>query len=145
MKFREERSKRVATYDEFKALMEVTSASSSRAGAAAPSARHRSKPTQATLRNIPFGSQNADPCVKRGRPAAGEAWFAKAHFQVSKRRARGERLLVNPDDPAGFCLASRAPRWCAAISTPSTILSSTTITIRFSATARWKTSPTGSF
>ena len=36
--------------------------------------------TQATLRNIPFGSENvAGTCVKCGRPSQGEAWFAKAY------------------------------------------------------------------
>ena len=36
--------------------------------------------TQATLRNIPFGCDRAPgSCVKCGKPAAGEAWFAKAY------------------------------------------------------------------
>ena len=49
---------------------------------------------------------------------------------MSERRVVRERRLVNPDDPAGSCRFSR-PRWRARpISTRSTILSSTTITIR---------------
>jgi prolyl-tRNA synthetase len=36
--------------------------------------------TQATLRNIPFGSERiSGTCVKCGAPASGEAWFAKAY------------------------------------------------------------------
>ena len=36
--------------------------------------------TQATLRNIPFGSEGiAGSCVKCGKPSIGEAWFAKAY------------------------------------------------------------------
>ena len=36
--------------------------------------------TQATLRNIPFGSEGiAGTCVKCGKPSIGEAWFAKAY------------------------------------------------------------------
>jgi prolyl-tRNA synthetase len=36
--------------------------------------------TQATLRNIPFGSEGIPgTCVKCGRPSIGEAWFAKAY------------------------------------------------------------------
>jgi prolyl-tRNA synthetase len=36
--------------------------------------------TQATLRNIPFGSEGiAGTCVKCGKPSSGEAWFAKAY------------------------------------------------------------------
>ena len=36
--------------------------------------------TQATLRNIPFGSENvAGTCIKCGKPSTVEAWFAKAY------------------------------------------------------------------
>ena len=56
-------------------------ASSSPAGAAAASARRTIKAeTQATLRNIPFGSERVTgTCVRCGKPAEGEAWFAKAY------------------------------------------------------------------
>ena len=36
--------------------------------------------TQATIRNIPFGSDAPSaPCIKCGKPAEYNAWFAKAY------------------------------------------------------------------
>ena len=36
--------------------------------------------TQATVRNIPFGSERvAGTCIKCGRPSSVEAWFAKSY------------------------------------------------------------------
>ena len=36
--------------------------------------------TQATLRNIPFGSERVSgTCVRCGKPSSVEAWFAKAY------------------------------------------------------------------
>ena len=37
--------------------------------------------TQATIRNIPFGYEQAPgkPCIKCGKPAKVSAWFAKAY------------------------------------------------------------------
>ena len=81
VKFREERTKRVSTYDEFKALMEGRPGFviAGWCGSAECEAQIKAE-TQATLRNIPFGSENVQgSCVKCGRPAAGEAWFAKAY------------------------------------------------------------------
>ena len=81
VRFREERTKRVSTYDEFKALMEGRPGFviAGWCGSADCEAQIKAE-TQATLRNIPFGSENVQgTCVKCGRPAAGEAWFAKAY------------------------------------------------------------------
>ena len=81
VKFREERTKKVSTYDEFKALMEGRPGFVIAAwcGSAECEAQIKAE-TQATLRNIPFGSERVQgSCVKCGRAAAGEAWFAKAY------------------------------------------------------------------
>jgi prolyl-tRNA synthetase len=81
VKFREERTTRVSTYDEFKALMEGRPGFviAGWCGSAECEAEIKAE-TQATLRNIPFGSERiTGSCVKCGRPAAGEAWFAKAY------------------------------------------------------------------
>ena len=81
VKFREDRTKRVSTYDEFKALMEGRPGFVIAAwcGSAECEAQIKAE-TQATLRNIPFGSERVQgSCVKCGRAAAGEAWFAKAY------------------------------------------------------------------
>ena len=73
--------RRVTTYEEFKAAMEgrpgfvIAGWCGSRACEAEIKAE-----TQATLRNIPFGSEGiAGTCVKCGKPSIGEAWFAKAY------------------------------------------------------------------
>jgi prolyl-tRNA synthetase len=79
--FREGRTKRVSTYDEFKALMEGRPGFviAGWCGSAECEAQIKAE-TQATLRNIPFGSERVQGlCVKCGSPAAGEAWFAKAY------------------------------------------------------------------
>jgi prolyl-tRNA synthetase len=81
VKFREERTKRVSTYDEFKALMEGRPGFviAGWCGSAECEAQIKAE-TQATLRNIPFGFEKVSGiCVKCGRAAAGEAWFAKAY------------------------------------------------------------------
>jgi prolyl-tRNA synthetase len=81
VKFREERTKRVSTYDEFKALMEGRPGFviAGWCGSAECEAQIKAE-TQATLRNIPFGFEKVSgTCVKCGRTAAGEAWFAKAY------------------------------------------------------------------
>ena len=79
--FREEHTTRVATYDEFKSAMEGRPGFviAGWCGSGECEATIKAE-TQATLRNIPFGSENvAGTCVKCGNPAAGEAWFAKAY------------------------------------------------------------------
>ena len=71
----------MTTYDEFKAVDGRTSrfVIAGWCGSAECEAQIKAE-TQATLRNIPFGSENVQgSCVKCGRPAAGEAWFAKAY------------------------------------------------------------------
>jgi prolyl-tRNA synthetase len=71
----------VSTYDEFKSLMEGRPGFLIAAwcGSADCEAQIKAE-TQATLRNIPLDSATATGlCVKCGRPAAGEAWFAKAY------------------------------------------------------------------
>jgi prolyl-tRNA synthetase len=81
VKFREERTKRVSTYEEFKALMEGRPGFviAGWCGSAECEAQIKAE-TQATLRNIPFGFEKVSgTCVKCGRTAAGEAWFAKAY------------------------------------------------------------------
>jgi prolyl-tRNA synthetase len=81
VKFREERTNRVSTYDEFKALMEGRPGFviAGWCGSEECEAQIKAE-TQATLRNIPFGFEKVSgTCVKCGRAAAGEAWFAKAY------------------------------------------------------------------
>jgi prolyl-tRNA synthetase len=79
--FREEHTTRAASYDEFKALMEGRPGFviAGWCGSGDCEAQIKAE-TQATLRNIPFGSEQAGgTCVKCGQPSAGEAWFAKAY------------------------------------------------------------------
>jgi prolyl-tRNA synthetase len=79
--FRESHTSRASTWAEFAALME------GRPGfviapwceSAACEADIKTE-TQATIRNIPFGSPTPTaPCIKCGKPATVEAWFAKAY------------------------------------------------------------------
>jgi prolyl-tRNA synthetase len=79
--FRGDHTIRVATYEEFKAAMEGRPGFVVAAwcGDAECEAQIKAD-TQATLRNIPFGSERvAGTCVRCGRPSTGEAWFAKAY------------------------------------------------------------------
>jgi prolyl-tRNA synthetase len=79
--FREEHTTRVATYDEFKEVMEGRPGFviAGWCGGAACEAQIKAE-TQATLRNIPFGSERVSgTCVRCGQPSSGEAWFAKAY------------------------------------------------------------------
>jgi prolyl-tRNA synthetase len=81
LKFREEHTQRVATYEEFKRAMEGRPGFliAGWCGSADCEARIKAE-TQATLRNIPFGGQGASgTCVMCGEASAGEAWFAKAY------------------------------------------------------------------
>ena len=87
LKFREEHTQRVSSYDEFKAVMEGRPGFviAGWCGSAECEALIKAD-TQATLRNIPFGSRGPDvsepaagTCIKCGRPAVAEAWFAKAY------------------------------------------------------------------
>ena len=94
LRFREEHTQRVGSYDEFKAVMEGRPGFviAGWCGSANCEAEIKGE-TQATLRNIPFDSRVAEgrsgqapggefvagTCVKCGRPSPGEAWFAKAY------------------------------------------------------------------
>jgi len=81
VKYRDEHTTRVGSYDEFKAAMEGRPGFviAGWCGGAECEAEIKAE-TQATLRNIPFGSEGvAGTCVKCGKPSVGEAWFAKAY------------------------------------------------------------------
>ena len=81
LRFRDEHTTRAATYDEFKAAMEGRPGFviAGWCGEADCEAQIKAD-TQATLRNIPFGSERAaGTCVRCGKPAEAEAWFAKAY------------------------------------------------------------------
>jgi prolyl-tRNA synthetase len=81
LKFREEHTTRVSSYDEFKAVMEGRPGFviAGWCGSEECEAQIKAE-TQATLRNIPFGSEGkSGTCVKCGRPSVGDAWFAKAY------------------------------------------------------------------
>jgi prolyl-tRNA synthetase len=81
LKFREEHTTRVTSYDEFKAVMEGRPGFVIAAWCGSDECEAQIKAdTQATLRNIPFGSTSkAGACVKCGKPSIGEPWFAKAY------------------------------------------------------------------
>ncbi|MBA2603930.1 MAG: proline--tRNA ligase, partial [Acidobacteria bacterium] len=81
LQFRKEHTTRVGTYEEFKAAMEGRPGFvvAGWCGSAACETEIKTD-TQATLRNIPFGSQGiAGTCIRCGAPSAGEAWFAKSY------------------------------------------------------------------
>ena len=81
LEFRESHTSRATSYEEFKAMMEGRPGFviAGWCGGAECEAQIKAE-TQATLRNIPFGSEGvAGTCVKCGRPSIGEAWFAKAY------------------------------------------------------------------
>jgi prolyl-tRNA synthetase len=81
MKFREDHTTHASTYDEFKRLMEGRPGFviAPWCGSAECEAEIKAE-TQATLRNIPFGYDRASAtCVRCGKPAVAEAWFAKAY------------------------------------------------------------------
>jgi prolyl-tRNA synthetase len=80
--FREEHTSHTDAYDEFKATMDGRPGFvvSPWCGSAACETDIKNE-TQATIRNIPFGSAPADGkvCIKCGAPATANAWFAKAY------------------------------------------------------------------
>jgi prolyl-tRNA synthetase len=79
--FREEHTQRVATYDEFKAVLEGRPGFviASWCGAAECEAQVKAD-TQATIRNMPLDAASpAGPCIRCDRPASVEAWFAKSY------------------------------------------------------------------
>ena len=80
--FREEHTSARRHYDEFKAVMEGRPGFviAPWCGSAQCEAEIKAE-TQATIRNMPFGSSRTpgEPCVKCGKPATVDAWFAKAY------------------------------------------------------------------
>jgi prolyl-tRNA synthetase len=87
LKFREEHTTREASYEGFKKIMDGRPGFvvSPWCGDAECEAQIKAE-TQATLRNIPLDAvrwseagQPGPPCLKCGRPAVAEAWFAKAY------------------------------------------------------------------
>jgi prolyl-tRNA synthetase len=79
--FRGEHTTRVSSYEEFKQAMEGRPGFVIAGWCGSEECEGQIKAeTQATLRNIPFGSEKVTgSCVKCGRPSTGEAWFAKAY------------------------------------------------------------------
>jgi prolyl-tRNA synthetase len=86
LRFREQHTTRVTSYDEFKSVMEGRPGFviAGWCGSADCEAQIKAD-TQATLRNIPFGTDSArgegaaGTCVTCGRASVGEPWFAKAY------------------------------------------------------------------
>jgi prolyl-tRNA synthetase len=81
LKFREEHTQRVATYDEFKQVMEGRPGFVIAAWCGSSDCEAQIKAeTQATVRNIPFGSDGVSGhCIKCGGESSVEAWFAKSY------------------------------------------------------------------
>ncbi len=81
LKYREEHTQRVSSYEEFKAVMDGRPGFVIAAWCGSEKCEAEIKAeTQATLRNIPFGSERvAGACVKCGGASSVEAWFAKAY------------------------------------------------------------------
>src|SRR5262249_42486774 len=80
LKFREEHTQRVASYDEFKQVMEGRPGFviAPWCGSAACEAQIKAD-TQATIRNMPInGGTPSGTCIPCDAPATAEAWFAKA-------------------------------------------------------------------
>ncbi len=81
LKFREEHTRRVSSYEEFKAAMEGRPGFliAGWCGRGECEAEIKTE-TQATVRNIPFGyEQKPGTCIKCGRDSSVEAWFAKSY------------------------------------------------------------------
>jgi prolyl-tRNA synthetase len=81
LEYRESHTTRVTSFEEFKAVMEGRPGFviAGWCGSLECEAQIKAE-TQATLRNIPFGSEKASTaCIKCGRPASSEPWFAKAY------------------------------------------------------------------
>jgi len=79
--FRESHTQRVATYDEFKQIMDGRPGFviAGWCGSAECEALIKAE-TQATIRNMPIdGAAPGGPCIRCDRPATADAWFAKAY------------------------------------------------------------------
>ncbi len=81
LEFRESHTTRAASWQEFVALMEGRPGFVIAGWCGSDACETEIKAeTQATVRNIPFGSEGkGDACVKCRKPAVAEAWFAKAY------------------------------------------------------------------
>jgi len=81
LEFRESHTTRAADWPEFLALMEGRPGFVIAGWCGSDTCEAEIKAeTQATVRNIPFGSEGkGGACVKCGKPAVAEAWFAKAY------------------------------------------------------------------
>src|SRR5207244_2332428 len=80
LKFRDEHTQRVSTYEEFKAAMDGRPGFviAPWCGAEACEAQIKAE-TQATIRNMPSDAKPAGRCIRCDAPAQAEAWFAKAY------------------------------------------------------------------
>ena len=81
VRFRDEHTQRVASYDEFRQIMEGRPGFliAPWCGAADCEAQIKTD-TQATIRNIPLGAPTPPGrCIRCDNPAAAEAWFAKSY------------------------------------------------------------------
>jgi prolyl-tRNA synthetase len=79
--FRDEHTQRVATYDEFKQVMDGRPGFviAPWCGSAQCEAQIKAE-TQATIRNMPIGTATpSGTCIHCDAPATAEAWFAKAY------------------------------------------------------------------
>jgi prolyl-tRNA synthetase len=81
LKFREDHTQRVSSYEQFKQVMEGRPGFVIAAWCGSSDCEAQIKAeTQATVRNIPFGSERVSgACLKCGRESSVEAWFAKSY------------------------------------------------------------------
>jgi prolyl-tRNA synthetase len=81
LKFREDHTQRVSSFEEFTRVMEGRPGFVIAGWCGREDCETAIKAeTQATLRNIPFGSERTTgTCVKCGRESSVEAWFAKSY------------------------------------------------------------------
>ena len=93
LKFRQDNTAHVASYDEFKRLMEGRPGFLIAPWCGSDECEALIKAeTQATVRNIPFGCEGkGGTCIKCGQPATAEAYFAKA-YSIRPRPARWSRI-----------------------------------------------------
>jgi prolyl-tRNA synthetase len=82
VKFRDEHTSETDSYDQFKQIMDGRPGFviAPWCGSAECEAQIKTE-TQATIRNIPFTSAKPEgkACLKCGRPATANAWFAKSY------------------------------------------------------------------
>jgi prolyl-tRNA synthetase len=80
VRFRDEHTSRVTTFEEFKQIMEGRPGFviATWCGSKDCEAQIKAE-TQATIRNLPGGASPGGVCVHCGQPGVAEAWFAKAY------------------------------------------------------------------